>query len=91
MKLYNTLTKSIVAVKPLRDNELRIYSCGPTVYDHIHIGNLSSFIFADGQEIDPKPIGVSCNVIGLSLPDIESQRFIESSRLIEVFYRKGQS
>lgn len=47
MKLYNTLTKKTEDVKPLKDNEIRIYSCGPTVYDHIHIGNLASFIHAD--------------------------------------------
>lgn len=47
MKLYNTLTKKVEEIKPLEDNTLRIYSCGPTVYDHAHIGNLSAYIFAD--------------------------------------------
>lgn len=47
MKLYNTLTKNIEEFAPLDDDKVRIYSCGPTVYDHIHIGNLASFIYAD--------------------------------------------
>ena len=47
MKFYNTLTRQTEDFAPLRDNTARIYSCGPTVYDHIHIGNLSSFIMAD--------------------------------------------
>lgn len=47
MKLYNTLTRSTDDFQPIRDDEIRMYSCGPTVYDHIHIGNLSAFIFAD--------------------------------------------
>ncbi len=47
MKLFNTLTKKVESFKPLNDKKIRIYSCGPTVYDHIHIGNLSSFIYAD--------------------------------------------
>lgn len=47
MKLFNTLTKKVEAFKPLQEEEVRIYSCGPTVYDHIHIGNLSSFVYAD--------------------------------------------
>ncbi|CAN5445793.1 cysteine--tRNA ligase [soil metagenome] len=47
MKLYNTLTKKVDEVKPLDGKTIRMYSCGPTVYDHSHIGNLSSFIFAD--------------------------------------------
>lgn len=47
MKLYNTLTKNIEEIKPLEGNTIRLYSCGPTVYDHAHIGNLSSFVAAD--------------------------------------------
>lgn len=47
MKLFNTLTKQIEDFKPLEDKQVRIYSCGPTVYDHIHIGNLASFVYAD--------------------------------------------
>lgn len=47
MKVYNTLTKKKEEVKPLDGKTVRIYSCGPTVYDHIHIGNLASFIYAD--------------------------------------------
>src|SRR5579875_1697744 len=47
MKLYNTLTRQVEGITPLQGNEIRLYSCGPTVYDHAHIGNLSSFIFAD--------------------------------------------
>ena len=47
MKLYNTLTKKVELVLPLENNTIRMYSCGPTVYDRIHIGNLASFIYAD--------------------------------------------
>lgn len=47
MKLRNSLSKHLEDVKPLDGKTVRIYSCGPTLYDRIHIGNLSSFIFAD--------------------------------------------
>lgn len=47
MKLYNTLTRKKGTFEPLHNNKIRMYSCGPTVYDHIHIGNLSAFIVAD--------------------------------------------
>ncbi|HEX7632818.1 MAG TPA: cysteine--tRNA ligase [Candidatus Saccharimonadales bacterium] len=47
MKIYNTLTRKPDDIVPLDGETVRIYSCGPTVYDHIHIGNLSSFIYAD--------------------------------------------
>jgi len=47
MKLYNTLTRKVEEFKPLDGKQVHMYSCGPTVYDHIHVGNLSSFIAAD--------------------------------------------
>lgn len=47
IKLYNSLTKKIDDFKPLDSEKVRVYSCGPTVYDHVHIGNLSAFIYAD--------------------------------------------
>jgi cysteinyl-tRNA synthetase len=47
MKLYNTLSKEIEEITPLNGTTYRVYSCGPTVYNHAHIGNLSAYIFAD--------------------------------------------
>lgn len=43
---YNTRTKNIGLITD-HSGEVRIYSCGPTVYNHAHIGNLSSYIYAD--------------------------------------------
>lgn len=47
MKLYNTLSRATELFRPLQGNTVRMYTCGPTVYNHAHIGNLSSYIFAD--------------------------------------------
>jgi cysteinyl-tRNA synthetase len=47
MKIHNTLSRKIEDFTPLHQTEVRLYSCGPTVYDHAHIGNLTSYIFAD--------------------------------------------
>ena len=47
LKIYNTLSKKKQTFKPLKDNKVGIYTCGPTVYDSAHIGNLRAFIFAD--------------------------------------------
>lgn len=47
MKLYNSLTKTVQDFKPLTPPHVRMYSCGPTVYNNLHIGNLSAFIYAD--------------------------------------------
>ncbi len=45
--LYNTLSGNVEEFRPLEDNEVRMYACGPTVYDYGHIGNLRTFIAVD--------------------------------------------
>lgn len=47
LKLYNTLTKQKEEFKPLQGNEVRIYTCGPTVYSFAHIGNFRAYVFMD--------------------------------------------
>ena len=47
MKVYNTLTSRIEPVVPIEPGQVKIYSCGPTVYRYIHIGNLRTFTMAD--------------------------------------------
>jgi len=47
LKIYNTLTRSIENFNPIHPNEVRMYSCGPTVYNYAHIGNFRSYIFSD--------------------------------------------
>src|SRR5438552_10604134 len=47
LKLYNTLTREKESFVPLVPGEVRIYSCGPTVYSHPHIGNYRTFIWSD--------------------------------------------
>ncbi len=47
LKIYNTLTREKEEFKPIDDKEVRIYSCGPTVYSYAHIGNMRAYIFMD--------------------------------------------
>ncbi len=47
MKLFNTLTKNKEEFKPIVENKVTIYSCGPTVYNYFHIGNARPFIIFD--------------------------------------------
>ena len=47
MKIYNTLTREKEEFKPIDDKEVKIYSCGPTVYNYAHIGNLRAYLFMD--------------------------------------------
>jgi cysteinyl-tRNA synthetase len=47
LKLYNTLSRSITEFTPLKDQEAGIYVCGPTVYDHAHIGHARAAVAFD--------------------------------------------
>lgn len=47
IKLYNTRTRETELFKPINDKEITIYSCGPTVYNDLHIGNWSAYIYWD--------------------------------------------
>jgi len=47
MKLHNTLTRQVEELKPIDGKTVRFYSCGPTVYDYYHIGNLRNAVFND--------------------------------------------
>ena len=47
LRFYNTLTRQIEEFRPLEGNSVRIYTCGPTVYDYAHIGNYRTFVFQD--------------------------------------------
>ena len=47
MKLFNTLSRRKETFKPLKRGEVSFYSCGPTVYNFAHIGNLRTYVFAD--------------------------------------------
>lgn len=47
IKLYNTLTRKKDTFGPIKNKTVGLYTCGPTVYDYAHIGNLRSYIFED--------------------------------------------
>ncbi len=47
LKIYNTLTRKKEVFTPINKQEVKLYTCGPTVYDYAHIGNFRSYIFED--------------------------------------------
>lgn len=47
VRLFNTMGRSIEALKPIEPGKVRLYCCGPTVYNFQHIGNLRTYIFED--------------------------------------------
>lgn len=47
LKLFNSLTRQMETFTPVHPGEARVYSCGPTVYNYPHIGNMRAYVFAD--------------------------------------------
>src|SRR6266404_4974822 len=47
LSLYNTLSRSKEKFKPIHPPEIGLYTCGPTVYNYLHVGNYRTYIFED--------------------------------------------
>ena len=47
LRLFNTMSARVEEFRPLEDNQVRMYACGPTIYDYGHIGNFRTFIAVD--------------------------------------------
>ncbi len=47
IKLYNTMSRQVEEFVPIKEGEVGLYTCGPTVYDYAHIGNFRAYIFED--------------------------------------------
>jgi cysteinyl-tRNA synthetase len=47
LRLFNSLTRQLEQFQPVHPGEARVYSCGPTVYNYPHIGNMRAYVFAD--------------------------------------------
>ncbi|PKB25067.1 cysteinyl-tRNA synthetase [Novosphingobium kunmingense] len=47
LKLFNSLTRQLETFSPVHPGEARVYTCGPTVYNYPHIGNMRAYVFAD--------------------------------------------
>lgn len=47
LMLFNSMTRKLEAFTPVHEGEARVYTCGPTVYNYPHIGNMRAYVFAD--------------------------------------------
>ena len=69
MKVYNTLTRQKEEFKPIKDNEVGIYSCGPTVYSSPHIGNMYAYVCWDVLVRTFKYLGYKVNNV-INITDV---------------------
>ena len=72
IKLYNSLTNKIEDFKPIVENEVSMYVCGPTVYNHMHIGNARPVIFFDTVKKYLEYIGYNVKMVS-NFTDIDDK------------------
>jgi cysteinyl-tRNA synthetase len=68
----NTLTRGVEALQPLDGDHVRLYTCGPTVYNYVHIGNLRTFLFEDVLRRTLKAFGYRVTQV-MNLTDIDDK------------------
>ena len=87
VKLYNSYTNKKEVFKPTNPNAVKIYSCGPTVYNFNHIGNFRSYIFTDVLRRSLKLLGYQLDQT-MNITDIDDKiinKSIEKGQTVEEF------
>ena len=72
LKLYNTLTRKKEVFRPIKKKSIGLYTCGPTVYDTAHIGNLRTYIFEDVLRRSLEFLGYEVRQV-MNITDIEDK------------------
>jgi len=83
MRIFNTLTRQVETLEPLEPGRIRIYTCGPTVYDFAHIGNFRAYVWEDLLRRTLKILGFEVTQV-MNITDVED-------KIIAKAMREGQS
>jgi len=79
LRLYNTMSSQVEDFRPLRDNEVRMYACGPTVYDYGHIGNFRTFVAVDLLQRFLRQSGYKVHYV-MNITDVDDKIIRNSAR-----------
>lgn len=77
LQVYNTLTRKKEIFKPLKEGEVSIYACGPTVYNMPHIGNYRTFLMADNIVRSLEYLGYKVKLV-MNITDIDDKTIRDS-------------
>lgn len=77
LQVYNTLTRKKEVFKPLKEGEVSIYACGPTVYNMPHIGNYRTFLMADNIVRSLEYLGYKVKLV-MNITDIDDKTIRDS-------------
>src|SRR5438309_2721377 len=79
LRFYNTLTQESEVFHPHEDNVVRMYTCGPTVYNFVHIGNFRTFTFQDILRRWLRYRGYQLNHV-MNVTDVDDKIIINAAR-----------
>ncbi len=79
LRFYNTLSQQVEDFAPAADNTVRMYSCGPTVYNYGHIGNFRTFTFVDILRRWLKASGFQIDHV-MNITDVDDKTIRDSQR-----------
>jgi cysteinyl-tRNA synthetase len=79
--LFNTLTREVSAFEPRDSPDVRVYSCGPTVYADQHIGNMRAYVFADTLKRTLRWKGYRVHHV-INITDVGREQLFESARIL---------
>jgi cysteinyl-tRNA synthetase len=79
LRLYNTMSSKVEEFQPLRNREVRLYACGPTVYDYGHIGNFRTFIAVDMLQRFLRQSGYSVRYV-MNVTDVDDKIIRNAAR-----------
>jgi cysteinyl-tRNA synthetase len=79
LRFYNTLTQELEVFKPQIGNTVRMYTCGPTVYNYVHIGNFRTFTFQDILRRWLRHRGYELNHV-MNVTDVDDKIIVNAAR-----------
>ena len=86
LKIYNSLSSKIEDFKPIRENNVTMYVCGPTVYGDIHLGNARPVIFFDVVKRYLKYRGYEVQLVS-NITDVDD-KIIEKAKELKTTQKK---
>jgi cysteinyl-tRNA synthetase len=93
LHLYNTMSSRIEEFHSLRDHEVRMYACGPTVYDYGHIGNFRTFVAVDLLQRFLRQSGYSVRYV-MNITDVDDKiirNAVQASISVQQFTKKYET
>jgi cysteinyl-tRNA synthetase len=77
LHLYNSLSRTLERFKPLRQEEVKVYYCGPTPYNYAHIGNLRAYLYEDFVVRTLRFLGYKVKTV-MNITDIDDKTIRDS-------------